>query len=634
MGRILYLLCCITLLSACVTEKTFIDSKKQVRSFEFDRDEAARTRLILALSYLETNRFEQAKFNLEKALEFNPERADVNYSLGYYYQMVGEMEIAEKYYLEAIDLEPQNPDTLNNYGTFLCNVGQLDKAAVYFKKAINISKYTRAADSYENLAICALSNDQILQAQEYFEMSYKHNPSRAYNLLSLAGIKYATGDLIAALNFYTRFNRIGQATPRSLLLGYILETKRGRLNQANQYADQIIANFPESNEALYITTKTVINSEFEQLRLKYQAKHNNSPKIKITRKTASNSLVKPKKVNSPSKATYQSKPGGSALALPTVIATAVKQVATQSEFEAELKQKVAMFSKPLTDTESVSLPAEVKSSVVIRQETPLPTEEILLKEVASAKLVNDRATTVNNREYTEIQPVKLIVPTYEVQPGDNLYRISVTFNVKVERLVAWNALSKAEVSVGQTLFVADPEPYVVLQKEQQLSDVAKQQKVELEALLRWNSLDQDGWLKEGQKVLVADPSWYTTRQQADAMAGLGEPISVDSTTITIPTHKVKSGEFLYKISKDYNVKLDTLIKWNNLTSKAKLKVGQVIYVGNPDVYYTLPQSQSMELTAKRIGINVQQLKDWNSIDQDGVLSAGTRLLKVNPEQYQ
>ena len=74
-----------------------------------------------------------AKFNLEKALEFNPKRADVNYSLGYYYQMVGEMEIAEKYYLEAIDLEPENPDTLNNYGTFLCNVGQLDKSAVYFK---------------------------------------------------------------------------------------------------------------------------------------------------------------------------------------------------------------------------------------------------------------------------------------------------------------------------------------------------------------------------------------------------------------------------------------------------------------------------------------------------------------------
>lgn len=634
MGRILYLLCCVTLLSACVTEKTFIDSKKQVRSFEFDRDEAARTRLILALSYLETNRFEQAKFNLEKALEFNPQRADVNYSLGYYYQMVGEMEIAEKYYLEAIDLEPQNPDTLNNYGTFLCNVGQLDKAAVYFKKAINISKYTRAADSYENLAICALSNDQILQAQEYFEMSYKHNPSRAYNLLSLAGIKYATGDLIAALNFYTRFNRIGQATPRSLLLGYILETKRGRLNQANQYADQIIANFPESNEALYITTKTVINSEFEQLRLKYQAKHNTAPKIKITRKTSSNSLVKSKKLNTPSRVTYQSKSPNKALALPTVIATAVKKVATQSEFEAELQQKVAMFSKPLTDTESVSLPAEVKSAVVIRQEAPLPAEEILLKEVATTKLVNDRATTINNRKYTKIDPIKLIVPTYEVQQGDNLYRISVTFNVKVERLIAWNALSKAEVSVGQTLFVAEPEPYVTLKKEQQLSDVAKQQKVELEALLRWNRLKQDGWLKEGQKVLVADPSWYTTRQQANALAELGELITVDSATLTIPTHKVKPGEFLYKISKDYNVKLDTLINWNNLTSKAKLKVGQVIYVSNPDVYYILPQSQSMELTAKRMGINVQQLKDWNNIDQDGVLSAGTRLLKVNPEQYQ
>ncbi len=638
MGRILYLLCCVTLLSACVTEKTFIDSKKQVRSFEFDRDEAARTRLILALSYLETNRFEQAKFNLEKALEFNPKRADVNYSLGYYYQMVGEMEIAEKYYLEAIDLEPENPDTLNNYGTFLCNVGQLDKAAVYFKKAINISKYTRAADSYENLAICALTNDQILQAQEYFEMSYKHNPGRAYNLLSLAGIKYATGDLVAALEFYARFNRIGQPTPRSLLLGHILESKRGRLNQANQYADQIVAEFPDSTEALYVTTNSIINSEFEQLRLKYQAKHNASPKIKIIRKSPSNSTVnnssrttaQPNSSTTNSRVTTNRAP----LALPTVIASAVQQVSSKSEFAEELQKKVEMFSKPLTDTESVKLPEEVQSSVILKKEAPLPQEQVLVTKVAASKVVNDRASTVNTRVYVTPEPVNLIVPTYQVQAGDNLYRISVNFNVKVAKLMEWNALSNQEVSLGQTLFVAEPEPFVTLEKELQVSDVAKREGVELEALLRWNQLNEDAWLKEGQKLLVADPSYYTSLQEQANRQKASDLLKVSVPNINIPTHQVKAGEFLYKISKNYNIKLDTLIKWNNLTSKAKLKVGQKLYVANPDVYYRVPSNQTLKLTAERMGIELAQLKKWNNINQDGVLSAGTRLLKVNPEQYQ
>ena len=138
MGRLLMMLVSAVVLTACVTEQTFIDSKKQVRNLEFDKQEASKTRLILGISYLENGRYEQAKFNLERAYAYTPKRADVNYSLGYYYQLVGEMDIAEKYFVRAVDLEPKNPDTLNNYGTFLCNLGNVEKAETYFKKAINI----------------------------------------------------------------------------------------------------------------------------------------------------------------------------------------------------------------------------------------------------------------------------------------------------------------------------------------------------------------------------------------------------------------------------------------------------------------------------------------------------------------
>ncbi len=639
MGRILFLLCCLSLVSACVTEKTFIDSKKQVRSFDFDRDEAAKTRLILALSYLENNRFEQAKFNLEKALAFSPNRADVNFSLGYYYELVGEMDIAENYYLKAIDLEPQNPNTLNNYGTFLCKAGQLEKAAVYFKRAISISKYTRAADSYENLAICALSNDKVLQAQEYFEMSYKHNPGRPYSLLSLAGIKYATGDLVSSLDYYSRYQKMAISTPRSLMLGHIIENKRGRFTQANKYADQIVLEFPDSNEAQLITSNQTINSEFEQLRLKYQSTRTGStPQIKIVRKSPRSPYNKTTYKKNTESSEASSKPAGSlpkvALALPESIVTAVKEVSSKAEFAEQLQQKVEMFSKPLTDTESVTIPEMVQSTVAIQKEAPLPEEEVLMKKVQPSKVINDRASTNNTRVYVTPELVDVIVPTYQVQSGDSLYRVSVKFNIKVSKLKEWNALSKDELTIGQTLFISKPDPVYTIEVEREVSDIANMFGIELNALLSWNGLDSDGWLKTGQKIMVADPDWYSSVKEQAENEKLGEPLKIDLPDLTIPTHTVKSGEFLYKISKNYNVKLDALITWNNLSPKASLVVGQKLFVANPDIYYTVMKTQSVSSVSQAINIDLANLMEWNKITSEGVIAAGTKLLKVNPEQYQ
>lgn len=652
MGRILIVLISAVLTTACVTEKTFIDSKKQVRSFEFDRSEAARTRLILGLSYLENNRYEPAKFNLEKALEFAPSRADVNYSLGYYYQMVGEMEIAEKYYLTAIDLEPNNPDTHNNYGTFLCNVGQLDKAATYFKKAISISQYTRAADSYENLAICALTNGEILQAQEYYELSYKHNPGRPNNLLSLAGIKYATGDIVSALDFYARYSKITEPGPRGLLLGYILEDKRGRLTQANKYADLLVQQFPDSREAQYVTTKTVINSEFEQLRIKYQSSRS-APKIRITRKSTSaatptrqstvqtsQSLVTKKNQLGDSERQVRTKnlkdnqrtSGG--LVLPATVATAVSEYASKAEFVQDVKDKVEMFSKPLSDTEKANIPEQYQTTVAIAKEQPLPEEKVLVTPIKNATLVNDRAATKNTRKYLKPSPQGLVAPTYKVQPGDNLYRVSLKFNIKVSTLRAWNGLENKEMVVGQKLYVANPKPYTMVNADMMLSDFAKQNQLPLNTLLAWNDLEEDGWLRAGTNVLVADPELFLSETKIAELEKLGEPLAFKPPSVEVPTHKVKSGEFLYKISTKYNVKLSSLMKWNNLTDKSKLQIGQSLYVADPNVYYTASKQQSIADIADNLNLSLQDLKRWNQIDRDGVVAAGTKLLKVNPEQYQ
>jgi type IV pilus assembly protein PilF len=66
------------LLSGCVSQND------QSFGQNFDHLKAAKTRVSLGLTYLKNGNYRQAKFNLDKALEFAPRSADANFDMAYY----------------------------------------------------------------------------------------------------------------------------------------------------------------------------------------------------------------------------------------------------------------------------------------------------------------------------------------------------------------------------------------------------------------------------------------------------------------------------------------------------------------------------------------------------------------------
>ena len=128
----------------------------------------------LGLTYLQNNNYSQAKKNLDKALAFDPRSADVQYAMAYYYQLVGDNQRAEEFYEAAIDLAPNNGDIANSYGAFKCQNGQYEDAKAYFFDAINNRLYANAAQTYENLALCAQSQGNLEEATDYFKEALKH----------------------------------------------------------------------------------------------------------------------------------------------------------------------------------------------------------------------------------------------------------------------------------------------------------------------------------------------------------------------------------------------------------------------------------------------------------------------------
>ncbi len=227
--------------SGCVS-----NSQSGLYGGNFDHEEAAKTRMSLGLTYLQNNNYTQAKKNLDKALEFNPRSADVQFAMAYYYQLVGDNLRAEEYYETAIDLAPNNGDIANSYGAFKCQNGEYEKAKAYFFDAINNRLYANAAQTYENLAVCAQSQGKLDEAIGYFQDALKHQPARGKSLFLLSELYTVSEQWELAESTLRKYERVAKVTPDSLWLAYEIAKGEGDLETAKGYGEMMMSLFPES----------------------------------------------------------------------------------------------------------------------------------------------------------------------------------------------------------------------------------------------------------------------------------------------------------------------------------------------------------------------------------------------------
>jgi len=244
--------------SGCVS-----NSQSGLYGGNFDHEEAAKTRMSLGLTYLQNNNYTQAKKNLDKALEFNPRSADVQFAMAYYYQLVGDNLRAEEYYETAIDLAPNNGDIANSYGAFKCQNGEYEKAKAYFFDAINNRLYANAAQTYENLALCAQSQGKLDEAIGYFQDALKHQPARGKSLFLLSELYTVSEQWELAESTLRKYERVAKVTPDSLWLAYEIAKGEGDLETAKGYGEMMMSLFPESE----LTKRYLVQRESMQNRV-------------------------------------------------------------------------------------------------------------------------------------------------------------------------------------------------------------------------------------------------------------------------------------------------------------------------------------------------------------------------------
>jgi len=466
----------------CVSEQTVVEGTRGGQT-EVGTDQQARTRMSLGLTYLQRGQNDQAIFNLEKARELAPDMPEIWNALAYYYQQVDEVDLAEEAYRTALRKDDNNADTYNNFGAFLCQHGKYKQAEELLLAAVKRPGYIRVADSYENLAYCALDQNDFAKYKQYLLNALKHSSSRQTAVYNLASLEYAMGNMVEAKTWQTRLQNLGQVSPTASLLRYLIAYRTGDAPEQQAAEKFLVSVYPTSKETGMVLAGDFRESEPDKLRARFKASLMGQAQVA----EAPTELV----------------------AAPKMKIIKRKSLVDESSPQAMAKEE------PLP--EEVQLPESASSNVSAAQADNLAVETTPSNNAAAGPTTTDSA--FNGVQTVEAKPADAVANTatptsYVVKAGDTLYRIASRFRLSVSELQELNQLTDASmIREGMTLKTTKsvagnvPATYQVNTGDT-LFSIAFKFNISMETLLELNRLTPGQELTPGQtlNLRASEPS--------------------------------------------------------------------------------------------------------------------------------
>ena len=180
---------------------------------------------------------------------------------------------------------------------------------------------------------------------------------------------------------------------------------------------------------------------------------------------------------------------------------------------------------------------------------------------------------------------------YVVQKGDNLSNIAKNHNVTVAEIKEWNHLSTASIQLGMSLQVADKvensnveiasatkteNVEYIVKKGDNLGNIAKKFGSSVDDLKQWNNL-QGNTIAAGNSLIVAKSELEIVKNETPETFNKKESFASTSKSKNT-NYLVKKGDSLYSISKKYpGVTISDIKKWNDLRAE-DLKPGMKLKI--------------------------------------------------------
>ena len=172
----------------------------------------------------------------------------------------------------------------------------------------------------------------------------------------------------------------------------------------------------------------------------------------------------------------------------------------------------------------------------------------------------------------------------------------------------WQDLADAVIDALLTYTGKSTEGYYIVKKGDTLYSIARDNNLSVSELKQLNNLTSNT-LNVGQRLKI----------KSDATVS---PIEPTQPSDTLNIYTVKSGDSLYSIARKYNVTVNDLMKYNNLTSNL-LSIGQQIRIPTSGISntYTVKSGDSLYSIAKKYNTTVDRLKSKNNLTSN-LLSIG------------
>ena len=219
-------------------------------------------------------------------------------------------------------------------------------------------------------------------------------------------------------------------------------------------------------------------------------------------------------------------------------------------------------------------------TIAIQKNSDIVAASVETKEVREPKVYKEE----------KIVTFKDVTKTHKVKKGDNLGEISEKYGVTVAEIKKWNKLKSNNIPLGKSLKIISNERVVTTVKKEVKSDVIA-------------SNDKP---RKDQKSDVSDKedSFYVVQQ----------------------------GDNLSTIAKKYNVSIDDLKQWNDLSDntiqlESKLKIADIINDTKEEstpkteiknVEYVVQRGDNLSSIAKKNNVAVSDLKTWNDLSDDTI----------------
>ena len=229
--------------------------------------------------------------------------------------------------------------------------------------------------------------------------------------------------------------------------------------------------------------------------------------------------------------------------------------------------------------------------------------------------------------------------TYIVKAGDTLYGISNQFGVSVTDLAELNNIKGSNLSIGTVLKIptntgSNPNNMFMytVEKGDTLYKIATKYNTTPQKIIDLNYL-KNSTIYPGQVIRI--PETYTKEE--------------DMSLPMYTNYIVKKGDTLYKIAKENNISVDTLIKDNSLFNN-NISIGQILKIRIPsnettnieecygldytppntditpvNMIYTVKRGDSLYVIAKKFNTTVDTIKRKNNLTSNS-LQIGQKLI--------